>query len=368
MKIAQIVIGFHREIGGYGRHVWLISEELRKRGFQVEILSTTFSPGGKFKKGEIIENGIKIRRFLTLPLGITPGVISYLIKNKFDVVHVHGYQSFQPFLTILAKSLKKFPIVFTPHFHPFGKKNIFIRKAFDFFFGKISFKFSDKVIALTNYEERLLEKVGVNKKKINIVPNPIKLSSLKGNAKEFLKRYKIDKKIVLCVSRIEKYKGIDILIKAMRGINATLVVVGSDIEGIIPQLKRIAKKNSVSTIFTGKISRKMLMNAYSACDLFVLPSRYEAFGIVFLEAMAFGKPVIGTNVGGIPEVVNGAGKIVKYGDVKSLSQAIREILENSKIRKKFEKEALRKVKEFDIVKVVNKLVKIYKEVKSFQFR
>ena len=105
--------------------------------------------------------------------------------------------------------------------------------------------------------------------------------------------------IVLFVGRLVKYKGVDVLLEAMRGVSATAMLVGDGPERAA--LQRIAERAGVAdrVKFLGEVSPAELAALYRACDLFVLPSvtRQEAFGVVLIEAMACGKPVISTDLG-----------------------------------------------------------------------
>lgn len=137
---------------------------------------------------------------------------------------------------------------------------------------------------------------------------------------------------LLTVSRLdatETGKGIDHLIEAVAEVRRCAIRVTLEIVGTGPDAERlaeIAESLGVSdhVVFRGFLGDVELRRAYQECDVFVLPSSKEGFGIVFLEAMASGKPVIGADAGGIPEVVRHGtdGVLVPYGDVEALSEAI----------------------------------------------
>lgn len=136
--------------------------------------------------------------------------------------------------------------------------------------------------------------------------------------------------VILSVSRLAEHdreKGIDHLIKAMPAIlrlepGATLRIVGQG-----PDRSRLEDLAAASTAreritFLGYVDEAILRKEFARCQLFALPSRKEGFGLVFLEALAHGKPCIGANVGGIPEVIDPTcGMLTKYGDVPALASA-----------------------------------------------
>ena len=148
--------------------------------------------------------------------------------------------------------------------------------------------------------------------------------------------------VILTVGRwaaSERYKGTDELIKALAQLSATaqglhLVAVGGGDD--LPRLKRLASDRGVADrvhFFEG-ISREELGACYAQCDVFALPSTGEGFGLVFLEAMAFGKPVIGASVGGATDLIEDQvnGLLVTPGDFQGLAQAMARLLREEPLR------------------------------------
>ncbi len=137
--------------------------------------------------------------------------------------------------------------------------------------------------------------------------------------------------IVLFVGRLVRYKGVDVLLEAMRGVSATAILVGNGPEQV--SLQRAAERLGVAdrVKFLGEVSPDELAALYRACDLFVLPSitRQEAFGVVQIEAMACGKPVISTDLGTGSGWVNQNGEtgfVVPPRDAVALHDAIARLL------------------------------------------
>lgn len=135
--------------------------------------------------------------------------------------------------------------------------------------------------------------------------------------------------VILTVSRLvtaDSYKGVDHLIAAMPAIRAAvsgarLRIVGDGNDR--PRLEALAGGQSPGEVeFMGRVSDRALREHLASCQLFALPSRGEGFGLVYLEAMANGKPCIAADAGGAPEVVNAnCGALVPYGDVPALAKA-----------------------------------------------
>ncbi len=140
---------------------------------------------------------------------------------------------------------------------------------------------------------------------------------------------------ILTVGRLssnDTYKGFDTLIESMPLIRreypaARLRIVGKGDDQ--PRLAALAARLGVvgSVDFTGPIDDEALRAEYAACDLFALPSRKEGFGLVFLEAMTYGKPCIGARAGGVPEVINDSvGQLVEYGNLADLAAAVTDLV------------------------------------------
>lgn len=152
---------------------------------------------------------------------------------------------------------------------------------------------------------------------------------------------------VLFVGRLEKRKGIDTLFEAIPAVvdkvsNVKFTIVGgdTDVSPLGGSYKKYLLRNLDNRFhpyvkFAGFVPDMELRDYYRNCDLFVAPSLYESFGLIYLEAMAWGKPVIGCDVGGVPEVItNGeAGVIVSPGNGKELADAITQLLLNDDKRR-----------------------------------
>ncbi|OYV45322.1 MAG: hypothetical protein B7X10_05925, partial [Burkholderiales bacterium 21-58-4] len=158
-----------------------------------------------------------------------------------------------------------------------------------------------------------------------------------------------DKEIsVLFVGRLEYRKGIDVLLEAIplvleRNDKVRFRILGDDTlpksggsqsykEEFLAADK--GKRWQSHVKFEGRVDNDVLRDAYRACDIFVAPSRFESFGLVFLEAMREGKPVIGCLAGGMPEVVakDENGLLVPPGDASTLAEAILQLAESKKLR------------------------------------
>jgi phosphatidyl-myo-inositol dimannoside synthase len=173
-------------------------------------------------------------------------------------------------------------------------------------------------------------------------------------------------RIILTVGRweaSEAYKGVDHLIAALPTLlrifpDIQLVAVGEGSD--LPRLQSLARESGVSghVHFLPFIAHDELLNAYDHCDVFAMPSRGEGFGLVFIEAMARGKPVIGGAHGGVPEIIDDGinGYLVGYGDIEQLADRLQGLLSNDSRRREMGAHALAKARrEFTFARFLSEL-------------
>lgn len=209
-----------------------------------------------------------------------------------------------------------------------------------------NYKNSKKILVVSNStKQKLLEEDTSIEAKVEIVPRSLDDRFLKtpydiAGANSIKKKYGIRQNefVLLSVSRLLKDKGIDDCIKAvkrliLKGKKVKYIIVGSGEYGQC--LKLLVKElNLNSTVmFTGELNHFELVNYYDVCDLFLLPSKrgfMESFGRVFIEAGARGKPSIGCNEGGMPEVIDDmvSGFLVEPGDIEQIIAKIEDTIEN----------------------------------------
>jgi glycosyltransferase involved in cell wall biosynthesis len=176
-----------------------------------------------------------------------------------------------------------------------------------------------------------------------------------------------DEKMILYTGRLADNKGLEHLVDASYDVvarypEAKFVIVGED-WGVLKRLKKKIWANNLDDYFefTGHIdSYELFKSGYAAANVFVLPSEWEAFGIVLLEAMACGTPIVASDVGGIPDVVGDIGRIFKYGDTRALAENIIDILDNEEQeREKSIQGRAKVIEQFTWSAVVDRLEAIY---------
>jgi len=174
--------------------------------------------------------------------------------------------------------------------------------------------------------------------------------------------------LVLFVGRIVPYKGIDVLLEAMQNLQATALVVGEGPERTQLDARADALGVGDRVTFLRAVSANELAALYRACDLFVLPSvtRQEAFGVVLLEAMASGKPVISTNLGTGTSWVNQhgiTGLVVAPRDARALRDAIERLTSDQALRRAMGDAARERAQTmFTIDRMISSVLELYREL------
>lgn len=382
MKILQITPFFHPSVAGIENHVYNLSNNLSKRGHDVDILTINTE---NVKKEEIICGNINVYR-CSLNIKYHKGLVSIefvkrvLNAKNYDLCHIHIPFPFGLETTIVASKINKIPLIVTHHGEPTKSAFLYsiINSAYSKFYRNISLSFANKLIFLTeSYGEslKLPERV---KEKIQIVRSGVDAQRFSPQNDGTLIRKKYDftdeDKIILFVGRLtihNRYKGIDYLIKALSNVrhennNAKLVIVGRG--ELVSELKELVKqlKLEQNVIFATSVSDEELPYYYAMCDYFVLPSISgpESFGIVLLEAMASEKPVIASDLPGVRDVVKDDenGLLVPPKDSGALADAIICLLENEEVRGRMGKNGRKKVGDYSWERIAEETEKVYNEV------
>ena len=265
-------------------------------------------------------------------------------EEKFDILHVHDFQVMP--LAFLLRDEIDVPMIFTWHI-PFTPvmsadwREFLVRYM----------RYYDQIIFSTDEYVRTAVESGLSPDRVCKI-NPFIETAEYAFAGEnrFREKFGIPAKdrIVLCISRMDPRKGQEYLIRALARVRAkhpdvSCVFIGNGSlskkllgrTGRLEELKKLAADlgQQEKVYFLGKVSQEDLLAAYDACDMVVLPSINEGFGLVLSEAMCFGKPLIGSNVGGIPEqIVDGMnGYLFKPTDHEELAHYILSLLEHPEV-------------------------------------
>jgi len=338
-------------MGGTEDHVKNISERLAKKH---DVTVFTTDPSGKLRKEEVI-NGVQIRRFKAFAPSeayyFSSSMLRALKTSEFDVVHGHDFHALPMFFSRYAKC-KQF--VVTPHYHGVGHTPFrnFLMTLYKPIGGK-ALEDADRIICVSNFEKKLLQShFNLGDEKIEVIPNGINLEEFEKS----LRKRKQDYRTILCVSRIEKYKGIDYIVRALPklqdDIELEIVGKGTHKDSLMRLVSKLGLLKRVR--FYQDLSRKELLQRYANADVFVLLSRHEAFGITVAEALASGTPCIVARGSALEEFVDDRNCFgIDYPiDLDALADLI----------KKISGKSVCKPAVLDWDEVANRLTKLYVDV------
>ena len=383
MKILQGCVRYPPAPGGAETVVKAYSEGLRDLGHDVEVITTDLYTETPFVKKEMPSevNGINVTRHKAYTVSgeahyvLAPGMVQSFLSKKADIIHTHSYGYFQNHAGWIRERFQSTPWVITPHFHPSwsmwgGAKRKTLREFYDTVIGKGTMESADLITCVSKHErDMLVSEIGISEDNIKIIYNGINWNDwqILPDKNIFRKQYPdISDKFVLFAGRLATNKGLSDLISAMDLVNqksVDLVITGADM-GLGKQLEKEALEKGVRMHRLGHIDEETYRSVLAAAEMLVLPSEYEAFGIVLLEAAAAETAVIGTNVGGIPEAMSPGnnGLIVEYNDVDNLSKSIATLLDDAKLCKEMGKAGRVWAKNFSWDSILKELEQEYRSI------
>ena len=403
MRIIHVYDGHERVFPGEGSVpivVYYIAKYTAKKGYDVTVLERRWV-GTDYEEGI---DGIEFVRFdlnicsnvsnkevvydlVRKPSGVLRFVLDrtvfalkankYLKQNDFDVVHVHLPFAANILININRKLREK--MVYTAHIGEEKKRFALdpsaplVLKLFspDLYLMK---RIKKSVVLNEPLKEKLINK-GIEEEKLEVVPNGIDVDEFnlsKEEVERVKRKYGLndDKVVVMFSGSITPRKGVIHLVKAVEMIDddkILLLIVGSpnvDREYAKMVVDYVKKKN-INAKFTGFVPYEDLKALYSACDIFVLPSFEEGDPIALKEALASGKPLVGSNVGGIPMQIRDGwnGFLVEPGDEKQLTEKIKYLVENEEERERMGRNSrVLAEEEFDWRMIAEKYLKVYEYI------
>lgn len=276
------------------------------------------------------------RSFFSFPSPMVPDMLRAARSDEpFNIVHATAlpYDAILYCASVAAKR-RGVPLVYSPFFHLGESGNEDVRKHYTRPNQMKMVKSADMVTVQTDIERDFLLSNGMDPAKMIKLGMGINPSELVGGMGErFREKHGLLGPIVCYIGPKTYDKGTFHLVQAMQklwaqGDPATLVLAGTNIEDFTRYLEKLPAKVKDNCLMLDYVDDSDKRDMLDACDLLVLPSRSDSFGIVFLEAWYYGKPVVGASAGGIPGLVRDGvdGLLVPFGDVKELALAIQKIL------------------------------------------
>lgn len=339
-------------MGGIEHRIHHLSRRLAKK--HEVIVLTSRMPGTKPE--EEIDGYRVIRldsRYINLynpPFVSTKGILGKLNELRPDVVDFH-YRWAPSYTRDVAKYRGK--VVHTAH-NTFGEGEGMMG-----YFSRLNDKrFRDKcdnfskIVCVSEFICRDYARNGYSKDRLVVVPNGVDMPSISRDEGDF----------ILSLGRIVRTKGLGYLMEAMRGIEAPLLVCGEGPDR--KHLEKLANKYGLQdkVRFLGRVSEEHKAELFASCKMFVVPSTFEAYGIAAAEAMSYGRPVVASNIGGLPEVMNDCGILVPPKDSKALAVAIHSLLSDEKLRRECSRKARERAQHYSWDHSAEKLEVEYQEV------
>ena len=359
--------------GGSDIAAYNLAISMAHRGHEINVFTTAIDSKDSIEKYENIIIQRYGTNFRIFNRNISFKMLVKPIKYDIDIVHVHLDESI--LAALLYAKRKKIPLIASYHGDMIDIYGRFISKTLVYFYNKLVNKllsYADVIISPSECyidESRFL---GKYRDKVVVIPNGINVDEFdapysKEECREQL-GLPLSENIILFLGGLNPHKGPDVLLKAMPQIikevsNTELVFVGRGT--MKKELEMVSKKLGVDEYirFAGFVEDAFEKAVYyKAADVFVLPSTGpEAFGIVNLEAMACGVPIVASKIGGIPDVVRDGenGVLVPPRDSEALADAIIYLLKNEDVREKMGKNGRKKVKDYSWEKIAEETENVY---------
>ncbi|MBU1149316.1 glycosyltransferase family 4 protein [Patescibacteria group bacterium] len=370
MKIGIVTPYYYPVLGGVTEHVYYSYQELKKLGHQVTIITSNFM-GENYDRGARV---IRVGRNIPLPIpmngsfpkiNLGPDVGNRLKKiskqEKFDLVHIHS--PLAPVLPFVAlKMIKGIPKVGT--FHTYGRQSMLyqlFREPIKFFDRELNGR-----IAVSKAAKEFISQYFPGDYKI--IPNGVDVNRFHPEV-ESANQLADGCFNILFVGRMDPRKGLNYLISAFPLIkkqikNARLIVAGGG------RLNRVYKSQAElpgpqDIVFTGRVSYDDLPKYYKTADVFCSPATGgESFGIVLLEAMASGTPVVASNIEGYKDVITDSqdGLLSKNRNPQDLADKIISIWRDKKLAAKLKANGRKTAQKYAWPKVTKQIAAYYQQI------
>lgn len=279
-------------------------------------------------------------------------VMNLIATNNYDVVHINDWY----FAIVMDRIKKHYSCTIISTIHATSSHRYYLLE----YMRSYTVNNSDKVIAVSNFiKEDILQRYHVDEKKVGVVYSGVDLSKNQGEKLNY----------ITYIGRISKTKGCDCLINAYKCLvdngnlpkNMMLKIIGTG--ALENKIKEMVKEFGLEKkiVFYGRLEHKKAMEILSHSILNVIPSVEEPYGLVALESMAEGTCAIASDVGGLKEIIKDGenGILIPVNDSMQLASAIVQILEDTKLREKFEKNGIKFAQKIPWSKTAQETMHIY---------
>lgn len=376
MNVALFASAFYPHVGGVEELVRQLAHEYRHQGMGAVVLTNRWPRSlPRYEEYEgvpvyrlamrVPEGSWKARlNYWMTWNGIRREVLNVLRKHDIDLLHVQCVSA-NGYYALLAKQALGLPLVVTAQ----GERTMDATGLYQrsWFMNQVLRRLLTEAEAVTACSQHTLDDIGGYFGKPlgtrgRVVYNGIRTADFEEGVP-----FSHPRPYILGIGRLVPQKGFDLLIKAFAQAkpdryDLLITGEGTERESLEALTKRLGIERRVQ--FMGRADRPTTVALFRGCDFFVLPSRQEPFGIVNLEAMAAGKAVIASRVGGVPEIVidGETGLLVPGGDIGALSAAIAHLTADAALRQRMGMAALSRVRDFTWSAIANQYIDIYNHV------
>ena len=373
MRIVQVSPWFYPHLGGVESHVQGLARELAARGHEVTVVTARHTPSAPARESVDGFDIIRVKpRMIVLRTPIAPRIRSVLRDLPADVIHAHLPPPLSAHYAADASEQRGRPLVITYHCDVEIPSILgsFIETIYRRSLGASTLARASKVIVTTKTYAATSRAVWRHNPVV--IPNAVDVHRFgpEVDGRSVRARLKIppDRPVVLLVGRIVPHKGVEHFVEAARylpGVQLLVAGEGSSLETMEALARSLAVEGRVR--FLGRVSQENLPRVYAACDVFVLPSvsRLEAFGIVALEAMATGKPVVVADIPGVREVIEDGreGLLADPVNPRDLADKIQRLVADPDLRAEMGRRGREKVlAAFTTETVTDQVLGVYKDV------
>jgi glycosyltransferase involved in cell wall biosynthesis len=353
LRVLQVTPYFG-EAWGYGgipRIADALARGLSRRGHQVTVCTTDActastrlpthatartADGAEVRVFRNVSNAMAYHGQAFLPVGLSRWMERH--AASFDIAHLHACRNLPGAIAAWHLQRAGVPYILAPNgTAPRIERRRLAKAMFDAVAGRRVLTGAASILAVTEAERRQLNGLGVPGSKVHVIPNPIELDEFAGPVRRGAFRQRLgipDAPIVLFLGRQTPRKRVDVLVRAFARLNrptASLVIAGNDGGAERATRALVAKLGlGARTIFTGLLRSAKRLEALADADVVVYPGQDEIFGLVPVESLLVGVPVVVAGDSGCAEVVRttGGGQVVPVGDTDATARAIREVLDN----------------------------------------
>lgn len=379
MNVALFASSYYPHIGGVEELCRQLAIEYRRRGMGVAVFTNRWPR--RLAEREVLD-GVEVHRLaMRVPAegvkakvswALTAGAVrrrmlGLLRELRPDVVHVQCV-SCNAAYALMAKEAQEIPLLVTLQGElTMDATQLFQRSAWAQRTLRASLNEADVVTACSGQTLREAQTWFAQsfRERGRVIYNGISPDDACG-----AEAHQHPRPYMLAIGRHVAQKGFDVLLQAMvrliraRGVSHDLILAGDGAE--YSPLKALAHELGLSdrVTFTGRIEHAQAVRLFAGCSFFVLPSRHEPFGIVNLEAMAAGKAVIASNVGGVPEVVidGETGLLVPPENVEALAAAMDRLIDDEPLRHRLGEAGRKRAPRFAWPMIADQYLEIYHEL------